>query len=93
MTSPDDRGGPADGSGRASRPTHLRAPAPAPPDRGRVLRASVWLVLVVSTVGNALAPAVGVADAPHLGLAVVTASCVVALAVVHNRARRRAPGP
>lgn len=68
-------------------------PAPGAPDapgapRARVLRASLWLVLVVSAVGNTLAPAFGAATTAHLGFAAVTASCVAALVAVHLRGRR-----
>lgn len=53
-----------------------------------VLRPLLWIVLVVSVVGNTVASFAGVPTTVHLGLGVTTAICVVALVAQQLRTRR-----
>jgi hypothetical protein len=65
------------------------APAPVPGGpRVGFLRALIWLVLVVSAVGNSVSSFGGVSMAVHLGFGLVTAICVVALVAPYLRGRR-----
>ena len=57
---------------------------PAPASLGQTL---LWMVLVVSAVGNSVSSLAGVPMPVHLGFGLVTAACVAAL--IARRLRRR----
>jgi hypothetical protein len=64
------------------------APAPAAPPAapGAVVRGLVWLVLVVSLVGNSVASFADVSSTVHLALGVVAVLCIAVL--IARRPRR-----
>jgi uncharacterized membrane protein YgaE (UPF0421/DUF939 family) len=53
-----------------------------------VLRGLVWLVLVVSVVGNSVSSFAGVSTTVHLVLGIATALCVAALIALRPRRSR-----
>jgi hypothetical protein len=56
--------------------------------KAAVLRPFLWVVLVISTIGNAAASYGGAATQAHLAFGVVTTLCVAVL-VAHRLRRRR----
>ncbi|MFE7033073.1 hypothetical protein ACFU9Y_22405 [Streptomyces sp. NPDC057621] len=56
--------------------------------RDRFVRTALWLVLVISTVGNMVASYSAASTGVHLVCGGVTAVCVTALVVRHLRGRR-----
>ncbi|MFD6285973.1 hypothetical protein [Streptomyces sp. NPDC060205] len=56
--------------------------------RDRFVRTVLWLVLVISTVGNMVASYSAASTGVHLVCGGVTALCVTALVVRHLRGRR-----
>ena len=56
--------------------------------RNDVVRTVLWLVLVISTVGNMVASYGAASTQVHLACGVVTALCVTALVTRHLRGRR-----
>ena len=65
-------------------------PAPAAPsgEPRAVLRGLVWLVLVVSVVGNSVSSFAGASTTVHLALGIATALCVAALIALRPRRSR-----
>ncbi|MFC8197338.1 hypothetical protein ACFWBR_24670 [Streptomyces sp. NPDC060006] len=63
-------------------------PATTDVTRNDVVRTVLWLVLVVSTVGNMVASYGATSTAIHLACGVVTALCVTALVTRQLRGRR-----
>ncbi|MFC8824289.1 hypothetical protein ACFT9I_02905 [Streptomyces sp. NPDC057137] len=64
------------------------APPPTDVTRAGVARTLLWLVLVISAVGNMVASYGGLGTPVHLTCGVVTALCVTALVVQRLRGRR-----
>ena len=62
-----------------------RTPDGAGPD---VLRAVLWVVLVVSMVGNTVVSYTGAGVGVHLAFGLVTLACATTLLVRHLRSRR-----
>jgi hypothetical protein len=60
------------------------------PGNGRsgVFRTLIWLVLVVSAVGNSVASFADVSPVVHTGLGAIALLCVVTLITQHVRGRR-----
>ncbi|MFD3379872.1 MULTISPECIES: hypothetical protein [unclassified Streptomyces] len=56
--------------------------------RADIVRTTLWLVLVISTVGNMVASYGTASTTIHLACGVVTALCVTALVTRHLRGRR-----
>ncbi|QQM47334.1 hypothetical protein [Streptomyces liliifuscus] len=56
--------------------------------RADIVRTVLWLVLVISTVGNMVASYGAASTQLHLACGVVTALCVTALVTRHLRGRR-----
>jgi hypothetical protein len=64
-------------------------PAPARPrDRGTIVRALIWTVLVISAVGNSVSSFAGLPTLVHLGFGVVTAICIVVLSLQYLQQHR-----
>ena len=63
-------------------------PARTDVTRNDVVRTVLWLVLVISTVGNMVASYGAASTQVHLACGVVTALCVTALVTRHLRGRR-----
>ena len=68
--------------------TESTDPAKTAVSRNDIVRTALWLVLVVSTVGNMVASYGTASTAIHLACGVVTALCVTALVTRHLRGRR-----
>jgi hypothetical protein len=56
--------------------------------RADIVRTALWLVLVISTVGNMVASYGAASTQVHLACGAVTALCVTALVIRHLRGRR-----
>ncbi|MFI6278730.1 hypothetical protein [Streptomyces sp. NPDC050988] len=56
--------------------------------RADIVRTALWLVLVISTVGNMVASYGAASTRVHLACGAVTALCVTALVIRHLRGRR-----
>ncbi|AVZ73951.1 hypothetical protein SLUN_19045 [Streptomyces lunaelactis] len=71
--------------------THTESPHAASPGvtGADVLRTLLWLVLVISAIGNSVASYGGATTRIHLAFGTVTALCVVALLAQRLRGRRR----
>jgi hypothetical protein len=59
-----------------------------PRDRGAVLRALVWTVLVISAVGNSVSSFAGLPTLVHLAFGVVSAICIVVLSLQYLQQHR-----
>ncbi|MGW7520775.1 hypothetical protein ACWGJ2_34865 [Streptomyces sp. NPDC054796] len=78
-----------DGGAQDPRPVDPGAPRDSVTGGG-VVRAALWLVLVISTVGNMVASFAAASTQIHLVCGVVTTLCVAGLVTCHLRARRGA---
>ncbi|GAB2827971.1 hypothetical protein [Streptomyces daliensis] len=76
-----------DGGAQNPRPAGPSAPRDSVTGGG-VVRAALWLVLVVSTVGNMVASFAAASTQIHLVFGAVTTLCVAGLVTRHLRARR-----
>lgn len=54
----------------------------------KTLRASLWLVLVISAVANSVATFATAGTSVHVGLAAVTGACIAGLVALVVRSRR-----
>ncbi|WP_326808488.1 MULTISPECIES: hypothetical protein [unclassified Streptomyces] len=75
----------------ADAPARPPSPAPSPPDAARpdLVRTLLWLVLVISTVGNSVASFLDAGTGAHLLSGLVTTAGVAALVVRRVRTERR----
>ncbi|MFF6995780.1 hypothetical protein ACFY93_12600 [Streptomyces sp. NPDC008313] len=69
-------------------PVSVRAAAPQSDGDGGVARTVLWVVLVVSVIGNTVASYTGAGTGVHLAAGVVTVLCATVLAVRRLRSGR-----